>query len=88
MDDSKIARLRRRYQGLSRVAVAINDLYIYGIYPGNFPNLTSKLEESKDYVKEVIAETKKDIAQIEGHEPVDEPPTDPFKNVDIDNYRV
>ncbi len=38
--DSKIQRLKRRYQGLSRVAAAINDLYIYGVYPSNFPNLT------------------------------------------------
>jgi len=47
MDDSKIARLRRRYQGLSRISAAINDLYLYGIYPGNFPNLTADLEEAK-----------------------------------------
>ena len=61
MDDSKIARLRRRYQGLSRISAAINDLYLFGIYPGNFPNLTADLEEAKDKVKEVIQETKKDI---------------------------
>ena len=36
--DSKVQRLKRRYQGLSRVAAAINDLYIYGVYPSNFPN--------------------------------------------------
>ncbi len=29
--DSKVQRLKRRYQGLSRVAAAINDLYIYGV---------------------------------------------------------
>ena len=38
--DSKVQRLKRRYQGLSRVAAAINDLYIYGVYPSNFPNLS------------------------------------------------
>ena len=38
--DSKVQRLKRRYQGLSRVAASINDLYIYGVYPSNFPNLT------------------------------------------------
>ena len=41
--DSKVQRLKRRYQGLSRVAAAINDLYIYGVYPSNFPNLTTVL---------------------------------------------
>ena len=39
--DSKVQRLKRRYQGLSRVAAAINDLYIYGVYPSNFPNLNN-----------------------------------------------
>jgi len=89
--DSKIARLRHRYQGLSRVAAAINDLYIYGIYPGNFPILTNELEKAKDIVKEAIQETKKDIAAIEGFEPADPEPTDPLKsdmkNI-LDNYRV
>lgn len=78
--DTKIARLRRRYQGLSRVAAAINDLYIYGIYPGNFPNLVARLEEAKDLVKNVIAETKQEIATIEGVEPIDDIPTDPLLN--------
>ena len=41
--DSKILRLKRRYQGLARVAASINDLYIYGVYPSNFPNLTTVL---------------------------------------------
>jgi len=86
--DSKITRLRHRYQGLSRVAAAINDLYIYGIYPGNFPILTAELEKAKDIVKEAITETKKDIAEIEGFEPVDPEPTDPLKKNLIDNYSV
>ena len=63
--DSKIQRLKRRYQGLSRVAAAINDLYIYGVYPSNFPNLTTVLEQAKDHCKEIIKETKKEIAFIE-----------------------
>jgi hypothetical protein len=29
--DSRIARLAKRYKGLSRIAAAINDSYIYGI---------------------------------------------------------
>ena len=63
--DSKVQRLKRRYQGLSRVAAAINDLYIYGVYPSNFPNLTTVLEQAKDHCKEIIKETKKEIAFIE-----------------------
>ena len=31
--DSRLARMRKRLQGLQRVAAAINDLYIYGVYP-------------------------------------------------------
>ena len=64
-NDSKAQRLKRRYQGLSRVAAAINDLYIYGVYPSNFPNLTTVLEQAKDHCKEIIKETKKEIALIE-----------------------
>ena len=63
--DSKVQRLKRRYQGLSRVAAAINDLYIYGVYPSNFPNLTVVLEQAKDHCKEIIKETKAEIAFIE-----------------------
>ena len=44
--DNRLARMRKRLQGLQRVAAAINDLYIYGVYPSNFPNLT--LREDKD----------------------------------------
>jgi len=63
--DNKVQRLKRRYQGLSRVAAAINDLYIYGVYPSNFPNLTTVLEQAKDHCKEIIKDTKKEIAFIE-----------------------
>ena len=63
--DSKVQRLKRRYQGLSRVAAAINELYIYGVYPSNFPNLTVVLEQAKDHCKEIIKETKAEIAFIE-----------------------
>ena len=50
---------------MARVAAAINDLYIYGVYPSNYPNLTTVLEQAKDHVKEIIKETKKEIAVIE-----------------------
>ena len=63
--DSRLARMRKRLQGLQRVAAAINDLYIYGVYPSNYPNLTTVLEQAKDHVKEIIKETKQEIALIE-----------------------
>lgn len=63
--DSKAARLRKRYQGLSRVAASINDLYIYGVYPSNYPNLSTVLEQAKDHLKQVIKETKFELAQLE-----------------------
>ena len=63
--DQKLLRLEKRHKGLSRVAAAINDLYIYGVYPSNFPNLTVVLEQAKDHCKEIIKETKTEIAFIE-----------------------
>ena len=63
--DGKLARLRKRYQGLSRVAAAINDLSIYGVFTSNYPNLTTVLEQAKDHCKQIIKETKAEIAFIE-----------------------
>ena len=63
--DVKITRLKRRYQGLARVAAAINDLYLYGVYPSNYPNLSVVLEQAKDHVKNTIKETKYEIAILE-----------------------
>ena len=63
--DNKILRLKKGIKVWQRVAAAINDLYIYGVYPSNYPNLTTVLEQAKDHVKEIIKETKKEIAVIE-----------------------
>ena len=71
--DGKLARLRKRYQGLSRVAAAINDLSIYGVFSSNYPNLTIVLEQAKDHCKNIIKETKAEIAFIE----------DPQSNYDL-----
>ena len=68
--DNKLARMRKRLQGLQRVAAAINDLYIYGVYPSNYPNLTTVLEQAKDHTKEIIKETKKEIALFD--DPIDQ----------------
>ena len=68
--DNKLARMRKRLQGLQRVAAAINDLYIYGVYPSNYPNLSTVLEQAKDHTKEIIKETKKEIALFD--DPLDQ----------------
>ena len=60
--DNRLTRMRKRLQGLQRVAAAINDLYIYGVYPSNYPNLSTVLEQAKDHTKAIIKETKKEIA--------------------------
>ena len=60
--DNRLTRMRKRLQGLQRVAAAINDLYIYGVYPSNYPNLTTVLEQAKDHTKHIIKETKQEIA--------------------------
>ena len=87
--DSELTRLEKRQSGLQRVATAINDLTIYGIYPTNFPKLVSALEHSKDHIKAEIQSTKKRIFEL-GGETVEETWTDPlvneFKDKIIDSY--
>ena len=62
--DSEILRLEKRQRGLQRVATAINDLTIYGIYHTNFPKLVGALEHSKDHLKAEIQATKKRIIDL------------------------
>ena len=76
--DSKVMRLKKRYQGLSRVAAAINDLSIYGVFTSNYPNLTIVLEQAKDHCKQIIKDTKSEIAFIE----------DPQSNYDLKTNEV
>lgn len=84
--DSEILRLEKRQRGLQRVATAINDLSIYGIYHTNFPKLIDVLEHAKDHVKAEIQSTKRRI--IEKSEIlVEEIYTDPLKN-EIDNLSI
>ena len=59
--DQKLLRLEKRHKGLSRVAAAINDLYIYGVYESNFPDLMEKLNEAKDACKEELRDTHVEI---------------------------
>ena len=64
--DNEVTRLEKRQRGLQRVASAINDLTIYGIYPTNFPKLVGALEHSKDHLKAEIQSTKKRIIELGG----------------------
>ena len=75
--DSEVLRLEKRQRGLQRVATAINDLTIYGIYPTNFPKLVSVLEHAKDHVKAEINSTKTRIIEL-GGQTVEETVTDPL----------
>ena len=59
--EQKIMRLEKRHKGLSRVTAAINDLYIYGVYESNFPDLMEKLNEAKDACKEELRDTHVEI---------------------------
>ena len=77
--DGKLARIGKRYKGLSRVCAAIDDLYMYGITPGNFPHLMEILETAKDHCKEQIRDCKYEIAIESGMDIKELPPTDPLK---------
>jgi len=81
--DSEILRLEKRQRGLQRVATAINDLTIYGIYPTNFPRLVKAAEHFKDHLKAEISATKKRIIELGGSD-VEEVFTDPLRNIEQD----
>ena len=84
--DNEVTRLEKRQSGLQRVATAINDLTIYGIYPTNFPKLVSALEHSKDHLKAEIQATKKRIIEL-GGQTVEEVFTDPLYNENHDEWK-
>ena len=56
--DSEILRIEKRIRGLNRVTSAINDLSIYGIFYGNFPELVKVLEHAKDHAKAELKKSK------------------------------
>ena len=65
--DNEVTRLEKRQRGLQRVASAINDLTIYGIFSTNFPKLVGALEHSKDHIKVELQATKKRIVELGGN---------------------
>ena len=86
--DSELTRLEKRQSGLQRVATAINDLTIYGIYPSNFPKLVGALEHSKDHLKVELQATKKRIIELSG-ETIEEVYTNPLLNeIKIDSDEI
>ena len=84
--DSEILRLEKRQRGLQRVATAINDLTIYGIYPTNFPKLVKAAEHFKDHLKAEISATKKRIIELGGNS-IEEVYTDPLRNEEQDKIQ-
>ena len=62
--DSEILRIEKRIRGLNRVTSAINDLSIYGIFYGNYPELVKVLEHAKDHVKAELKKSKNMLEYI------------------------
>ena len=62
--DSEILRIEKRIRGLNRVTSAINDLSIYGIFYGNYPELVKVLEHAKDHVKEELKQSKERLETL------------------------
>jgi hypothetical protein len=56
--DSDILRIEKRIRGLNRITAAINDLSIYGVFYGNYPELVKVLEHAKDHVKAELKSSK------------------------------
>ena len=69
--DSEILRIQKRIRGLNRVTSAINDLSIYGIFYGNYPELVKVLEHAKDHVKEELKSSKERLETVSTNDPVD-----------------
>ena len=66
LPDNEVTRLEKRQRGLQRVASAINDLSIYGVYHTNFPKLVGACEHTKDHIKVELKATKERIIELGG----------------------
>ena len=73
-------RIEKRIRGLNRVTSAINDLSIYGIFYGNYPELVKVLEHAKDHVKEELKSSKERLESVSTAEAVDGSKPDPAVN--------
>jgi hypothetical protein len=63
--DNKITRLQKRLKGLGRAITGLDELYLYGVYPQNYPNLSLVIEEAKDHLKQAAKDTKVEITELE-----------------------
>ena len=64
-------RIEKRIRGLNRVTSAINDLSIYGIFYGNYPELVKVLEHAKDHVKEELKSSKERLETVSTAKAID-----------------
>jgi hypothetical protein len=62
--DSEILRIEKRIRGLNTVAASINNLSIYGIFYGNYPELVKVLEHAKDHVKAELKLSKERLEDL------------------------
>ena len=69
--DSEVLRIEKRIKGLNRVTAAINDLSIYGIFYGNYPELVKVLEHAKDHVKAELKASKERLETISTAKAID-----------------
>jgi len=69
--DSEILRIEKRIRGLNTVAASINNLSIYGIFYGNYPELVKVLEHAKDHVKEELKSSKERLETVSTAEAID-----------------
>jgi len=63
--DSKVTRLQKRLRGLSAAIAGLDNLYLYGVYPMNYPGLSIVIEEAKDHLKKAAKDTKFELAELE-----------------------
>jgi len=75
--DSEILRIEKRIRGLNRVTSAINDLSIYGIFYGNYPELVKVLEHAKDHCKEELKKSKDLLETVSTVKSIDGSSPDP-----------
>lgn len=63
--DNRTTRLQKRLKGLGRAIAGLDELYLYGVYPQNYPNLSLVVEQCKDHLKQAAKDTKFEITELE-----------------------
>jgi len=62
--DSKILRLEKRLKGLSAAITGLDNLYLFGIFVQNYPNLSMQVDLCKDHLKKAAKDTKQELAEL------------------------